>query len=1594
MANVAANMTASITIDKKDLTAQILKGLADGQKEVDKNRLTLFFDIDDEKTYEKFQKILKNFRKELVSADMKIRIDDTDVQESFKSVEGFIKNVEKLIKGHNLKLNVAINAEQQEKEISALKRQIEQLSDACLAYSRMVDELNAKLGKTGGKGGFGGDLEQFNEMSKSLSQLEQHVSKISKVFSDVGDGQEFSPLLSTIDKITAAVNELKSSTQNIKLNMNVEMGSNSELDAKFQAKVAAALNAYMRLFDQIKMSGAGGSVINQKFFDFDINQFDTAYSKLQGLKKFIDSMREEAKKQYNGHDVLKEDTDLSYWNKASAAIAQVTKVMNEAKNSTGAGQIDQLFGKTDLTGVASQLDVIVEKLSEITSIAGEFSDVFKNGFNVNASVEEITTLTKRVEELEAELAKVKMPTIKEASATNTATTSSGNFLRFGKIPNNEQSINWLKVSEYEDEEIRNLEQQGYGIQAAVDTIIGARDGLYEKGVSVFKLGSDNLPVIENVKQLLDLLNRLQSEEALLVSGDVVGSGTDDEPLIKNINQLSEYVVDKKQLYQKLEETILKYYDYEQDVETSSIGANDYKAIFNGKVYRRKPQTDSSEQQEKIRSELKETEVQAKNTTQAIDEVSTATSSTGSMKDAFQDKNAVANTAEIKENLDAVAGSEEKVADQFRDIQRVIEKTINTSKDYARVLSQTGEFNLDKRVSAIYQKNDGQLVSRTYEANTDKDGNFLYKKDGNVDYKVSETVISKYEQLEKIIIKADDELRNLRKDLATVKETNPDASTANIEAKIQAQKEYIKLLNQTAKEISKSDEYFITEKQIIQARAKAANEYKMDQGVKQDVANAKQLAKEEQKTQQAVTATNRALAKQQIAVDKIEKSYSKAANPDLDKHVSNQDDLQMLAAKKAEIQELINKLTNQPRNQSNESEFLHLEKLIADYKLLADAKFKANNPSKQNMDTKNLDVTVAQMVSEYNKLIQQSEKYGVLTEHITEELKRQRDVIAEKDANGVYTAKQGVTSEQYKTARDLFKLKKATVTSYAAQYNGQNTQEEAEIDSLTSMLNRYAEMQSRITKGKMFDNDIESAKELRKEIEKAINSGNLAEDRIAEASDRLKEIDKRTKDTSFANAGSYLQTKQNQLTKYKNSPKGYKHNDTYLGYLKQYREQLNIIQSIVDKVNSTPINNMTDKELSDLQTAKQELASIEKSLNSMTTGQKGSSDTAVNKLKGMVAEVNSFTRMTRESRAEFDKMVAGWSKNNWKNVNTQEAIGQLKEFKGRLIETGQAGKGFLDTIKDKAWYSWAAQLGTMFNLWSVINGIKRGVESVKELNTALTEMRKVSEESEQSLRNYQQTTFNTANEIGSTALQLQQSTADWMRLGESMDQAAESAKDATILYNVSEFGSIDEATESLVSMSQAYKDLDKIDIIDVLNNIGNRYSISTDGLATALKDSASALVTANNDLNSAVALTTAGNAITQDPSKVGAGLRTISLRLVGTEAAKKQLSDLGEETDGMITSVSKLRDKILDATKAASKDGKGFDILDSNGNYKSTYEIMQGLSDLYDDIVKKDKELGTNNLNLLLETIAGEFLPERYRNIFYRTYLIARAASIG
>lgn len=110
-----------------------------------------------------------------------------------------------------------------------------------------------------------------------------------------------------------------------------------------------------------------------------------------------------------------------------------------------------------------------------------------------------------------------------------------------------------------------------------------------------------------------------------------------------------------------------------------------------------------------------------------------------------------------------------------------------------------------------------------------------------------------------------------------------------------------------------------------------------------------------------------------------------------------------------------------------------------------------------------------------------------------------------------------------------------------------------------------------------------------------------------------------------------------------------------------------------------------------------------------------------------------------------------------------------------------------------------------------------------------------------------------------------------------------------------------------------------------------------------------------------------NSVVQNPESVGAGLRTIGLRLRATDA--KTLQEAGEDTDGVVSSVPQLRQLIRDLTKVSSNDFKGLDILKDDGSFKSTYDILLSLSKIWDEIGNSDQ--GDLKQASLLEKIAGK-----------------------
>lgn len=366
--NVAASMTASIVIDKSDLLAQILKGLSEGQKELENNKLEMYFDFSDSKNKAEFEKTLKKYKKQLASNDFVVKIENEGIEETVKSLDKLLDVVKSIASGKG---------------------------------------FGTGSGNGNGIGNSIVDENQLKTVIDLFTKMESNLASIKKIFVDVGDGEEFSPLFSMINKINSSISELSSSVKSIGLNMNIDVGSDTELEAKIQSKMSNALQAYQRLFEHIKMSGVGGSMVNTNFFEFDINQFDTMMAKIQAYRKFIENMRNQVKSEFGGKDLLYTETDKKYWTSAASAMGQLTKAQNEMNKSADANPLDDLFGKTDLTGVIEQLNLIVSKLDEISVAATKFSETFSQGLNVTTSVEEVTKLTEKVKELEAELAKVK-----------------------------------------------------------------------------------------------------------------------------------------------------------------------------------------------------------------------------------------------------------------------------------------------------------------------------------------------------------------------------------------------------------------------------------------------------------------------------------------------------------------------------------------------------------------------------------------------------------------------------------------------------------------------------------------------------------------------------------------------------------------------------------------------------------------------------------------------------------------------------------------------------------------------------------------------------------------------------------------------------------------------------------------------------------------------------------------------------------------------------------------------------------------------------------------------------------------------------------
>ena len=309
-----------------------------------------------------------------------------------------------------------------------------------------------------------------------------------------------------------------------------------------------------------------------------------------------------------------------------------------------------------------------------------------------------------------------------------------------------------------------------------------------------------------------------------------------------------------------------------------------------------------------------------------------------------------------------------------------------------------------------------------------------------------------------------------------------------------------------------------------------------------------------------------------------------------------------------------------------------------------------------------------------------------------------------------------------------------------------------------------------------------------------------------------------------------------------------------------------------------------------------------------------------------------------------------------NYTVKNSDGTFTEFTARINEAGTAivettGKtkksttmfgGFFDELKRKA-RGIATYLISITSFQRVWQEIRQGITYIKEIDSALTELKKVTDETDETYEKFLATASQVGSEIGSTIADFTNATADFARLGYTISEATELAKAASIYKNVGDgIESVSQATESIISTMKAFgiEAEDSMSIVDKFNEVGNRFAISSTGIGEALQRSASALYESGNTIDESIALITAANSVIQNPEQVGTALKTLSLRLRG---AKVELQEAGEDTDNMAESVSSLQTKLLALTH-----GK-VDIMADATTFKNTTEILREMSSAWSDM---------------------------------------------
>lgn len=299
--------------------------------------------------------------------------------------------------------------------------------------------------------------------------------------------------------------------------------------------------------------------------------------------------------------------------------------------------------------------------------------------------------------------------------------------------------------------------------------------------------------------------------------------------------------------------------------------------------------------------------------------------------------------------------------------------------------------------------------------------------------------------------------------------------------------------------------------------------------------------------------------------------------------------------------------------------------------------------------------------------------------------------------------------------------------------------------------------------------------------------------------------------------------------------------------------------------------------------------------------------------------------------------------------------KIKDIKIKVNVTGSTQLKDMNTqLKDVSANTATAQqsaykLATEFNnlkstvlgLYSTLKGL---TQPVFELDASLTEFKKVSDLSGDSLDAYVNKLKGLRTEVGRSTAEMVDAATEFKKSGYSEADSAELAQIASMYQNIAdEEISTGDAANFIIAQMKAFgvEAEDSMHIIDAVNEVSNNYAISSADLATNIGKVSSVMATTNTTYEETLGMMTAITEITRNAGKAANGLKTLATNFI------KIVDPASSDGVQMLAVLDKL----------------GISAYDADGQLRPMYDTLKDLNGVWGT-------LDTNSQDYIASLFAG------------------------